>query len=103
MIDSTVCKILCNIDKHAIFLRFSRLIKISERKNRMLLRTRSNSFRCQSDADHQTWELHKARQNKCVEGFAYCIIIAKSLVTFMQWRMQDCEYAFQILIFHQDG
>ena len=43
-------------EKQKIFLRFSRLIKISGRKNLILLRARSNSFRCESDAEHQTGE-----------------------------------------------
>ena len=50
------CKILYNVDKQDICLPFSRLIKISGRKYGMLLRAQSNSFRCESDAEHQTGE-----------------------------------------------
>ena len=42
------------MDKHAIFQRFWRLIKMSGRKKQILLRAWSNSFRYESDAEHQT-------------------------------------------------
>ena len=51
------------MDKQSIFLRFSRLIKMSGRKNRILLRARSNSLRCESDAEHQTEEQY-SKQGK---------------------------------------
>ena len=46
----------------------------------------------------------KTSQNKCVKRFEYCIIIAKSLVTFLNKiifldkRRLYCKYAFQKLI-----
>ena len=52
--------------------------------------------------------LLKARQNKYIEGFEFCIIFAKSLVTFTKkdqffekLKKQYCEYAFQKIIYHQ--
>ena len=51
------------MDKQAIFLRISRLIKISGRKNWILLRAQSKSFRCEADAEHQIGEQY-SKKNK---------------------------------------
>ena len=50
------CMILYNTDKQVKFLRFSKLIKISRRKYRMLFRTRSNNLTCKSAVKHQAGE-----------------------------------------------
>ena len=75
----TLCKILNNIDRQAIFLRFKRLIKMSGRINQMLLRVRCNSFRCKIP---YKGAILKATQNKCIQKFKYCVIITKSFVKF---------------------
>ena len=46
--------ILCSIDKQAIFLRLSRLIKVPGRMNQMLLRGQSISLRRESDTEQKT-------------------------------------------------
>ena len=47
--------------KQAIFLCFSRLIKIFRRKNWILLRTQSNSYRCNSHDEHPTDKLYSKK------------------------------------------
>ena len=64
---SMLYKILCNIDKHAILLYFSRLIMMSGRKNPMLLRVQSNNFKCETGNSTQSTAKYK-----------YCIVIAKT-------------------------
>ena len=44
-------------------MRLLKLIKMSGRKNRTSLRARSNSFRCELDAEHQTGEQY-SKQGK---------------------------------------
>ena len=51
------------MDKQAMFLCFSKLIKISRRKKWMLLIARSNSFTKESDAKPQTGEQY-SKQGK---------------------------------------
>ena len=47
---STLCTVLCNIDKHVMFPRFFNANQDIREKESDII----NSFRCESDAEHQT-------------------------------------------------
>ena len=81
------------VDRQVIFIRFLRLIIMSEE---------SNSFRCESDLEHHAKKQYSnQKRNKRVKGFEHCIIIATCLVTFAKNTSFLGNRIGKIIISHQ--
>ena len=78
-----VINVMYNFIKHGQAskdLRFSKLIKITGRKNWVLLKALSNILKCKSVAKYQTQEKWK---DECIIRFEHCTVIAKRFITFV--------------------